>query len=91
MTFSGSGDVPDVDQTVQRVKQLSDQVVEASKQNGRMWLDAYEKLLENFLKMQQQAAAGTKLEWVDTVANTNAEFVREMSQLYLNAARQQLK
>jgi hypothetical protein len=91
MTFSGSGDVPDVEQTVQRLKQLSDQALEASKQNGRMWLDAYEKLLENFLKMQQQAASGTKVEWVDTLANTNAEFVREMSQLYLNAVRQQLK
>jgi hypothetical protein len=91
MTFSGTGNVADAEQTVQRLKQLSDQAIEASRQNGRMWLDAYEKLLENFLKMQQQAASGTQVEWVDTLANTNAEFVREMSQLYLNAVRQQLK
>jgi hypothetical protein len=91
MTFSGTGNAADAEQTVQRLKQLSDQAIEASKQNGRMWLDAYEKLLENFLKMQQQAASGTQVEWVDTLANTNAEFVREMSQLYLNAVRQQLK
>jgi len=37
------------------------------------------------------AASGTQVEWVNTLANTNAEFVREMSQLYLNAVRQQLK
>jgi hypothetical protein len=91
MSFPGPGDLPDVEQTVQRLKDLSDQAIEASKQNGRVWLDAYEKLLDNFLKMQQQAASGTQLEWVDTLANTNAEFVRELSQVYLNAVRQQLK
>jgi hypothetical protein len=91
MSFSGTGNVPDVEQTVERLKQLSDQAIEASKQNGRVWLDAYEKLLDNFLKMQEQAASGTQVEWVNTLANTNAEFVREMSQVYLNAVRQQLK
>ena len=86
-----SPNTPDVDQAVQRIKELSDQAIEASKENGRTWLDAYEQMLNSFLKLQKQAAAGSQLEWVNTLANTNADFVREMSQAYLGAVREQLK
>jgi len=80
-----------LEQMTQRVKDLSNQAIEQSKQNGRVWLDAYEKMIENFLSMQKQAAQSTNVEWVNTLANTNAEFIREMSQVYLNAVREQLK
>ncbi len=90
MTFP-TPNTPDVEQTVARLKELSDQAIEAGKQNGRTWLDAYEQLLNSYLKLQQQAAEGTQVEWVNTLANTNAEFVREMSQAYLGAVRDQLK
>lgn len=89
MTFPSTS-TSDVEQTVQRLKELSDQAIEAGKQNGRAWLDAYEQLLSSYLKLQQQAAAGTQVEWVNTLANTNAEFVREMSHAYLTAVREQL-
>jgi hypothetical protein len=90
MTFP-SANTPDIEETVQRLKELSNQAIEAGKQNGRTWLDAYEQLLTSYLKLQKQAAEGTKLEWVNTLANTNADFVREMSQVYLTAVREQLK
>jgi hypothetical protein len=91
MTFPSSANTPDVEQTVQRLKDLSNQAIEAGKQNGRTWLDAYEQLLNSYLKLQQQAAEGSQVEWVNTLANTNADFVREMSQAYLSAVRDQLK
>jgi hypothetical protein len=90
MTFP-SANTPDVEQTVERLKELSNQAIEAGKQNGRTWLDAYEQLLNSYLKLQQQAAEGTQVEWVNTLANTNADFVREMSQAYLSAVRDTLK
>jgi hypothetical protein len=90
MTFPSAG-TPDMEQTVQRLKELSDQAIEAGKQNGRTWLDAYEQLLNSYLKLQKQAAQGSQVEWVNTLANTNAEFVREVSQAYLGAVRDQLK
>ena len=80
-----------MEQVAQRVRDLSNQAIEQSKQNGRVWLDAYEKMIDNFLSMQTQAAQSTNVEWVNTLANTNADFVREMSQVYLNAVREQLK
>ena len=90
MTFP-SANTPDVEQTVERLKELSNQAIEAGKQNGRTWLDAYEQLLNSYLKLQKQAAEGTQVEWVNTLANTNADFVREMSQAYLSAVRDTLK
>ncbi len=90
MTFP-SANTPDVEETVQRLKELSNQAIEAGKQNGQNWLDAYEQLLNSYLKLQKQAAESTKLEWVSTLANTNADFVREMSQVYLTTVREQLK
>ena len=81
----------DVEQTVERLKALSDQAISMSKENGRNWLDAYEHVLDSFLKLQSQAAKGTQVEWVNTLANTNAEFVREVSQVYLTAVRDSLK
>ena len=82
---------PDIDQTVQRLKELSDQAIATSKENGRNWLDAYEHVLDSFLKLQSQAAKGSQVERVNTLANTNAEFVREVSQVYLTAVRDSLK
>jgi hypothetical protein len=81
----------DVEQVVQRIKDLNEKAIEASKQNGRQWLDSYEKILETFLKAQQQAAQGSQIEWVTTLANTNADFVREVSRAYLKTFREQLK
>ncbi len=81
----------DADETVRRIKEMSDQVIEASKQNGRAWLDAYERMLDGFLKLEQQAAAGSQMEWLSQLANTQAEFIRSMSQAYVSAAREQLR
>jgi hypothetical protein len=91
MTTSSSAGVPDVEQTVQHLKELSNQAIEAGKQNGRIWLDTYEQMLNSFIDLQKKAASGSQAEWVTTLANTNADFVREMSQAYLTAARDQLK
>ena len=41
MTIPTPGSNPDVEQAVQRVQELSQQAIEASKANGRTWLDAY--------------------------------------------------
>ncbi len=91
MTFPTPETTPEIEEAVKRIQDLSNQAIEASKQNGRTWLDAYEQMVDGFLKLQQQAAQGSQVEWVNTVANTNADFVRQMSQLYLTAARDQLK
>lgn len=82
---------PDVDAAVQRVKELSDRLIELTKKNGINWLEAYEKSLIGMLQIQERAAAATQIEWINTLAATNADFMREMSAAYFKTVRQQLK
>jgi hypothetical protein len=86
-----TGFTPDVEQAAQRVRELSERVIEQAKQSGLSWLEAYEKVLESMLRLEQQAAQGTNVEWISTLATAQADFVREVSQVYLDAMRSQLR
>jgi hypothetical protein len=81
----------DADEAARRVKELSDRLIELTKKNGISWLEAYEKTLNRMLQLQEQAARATQIEWINTLATTNADFMREMSAVYFQAAREQLK
>ena len=87
--------VPDVsaelEAAARRVKDLSDKVTEQAKQNGLAWLEGYEKVLENLLALEEQAAKGAGLDWASTLATTHANFVRETSQVFFDAISKQLK
>jgi len=81
----------DADEAVQRVKELSDRLIEQTKKNGISWLEAYEKTLNGMLQLQERASAATQIEWINTLATTNANFMREMSAVYFQTTREQLK
>lgn len=55
------------------------------------WLEAYEKVLGDILRLQERAAAASQIEWINAVATTNADFMREMSAAYFNTVREGLK
>jgi hypothetical protein len=82
---------PEYDDAVRRVRDLSERMVDMSKRNGLAWLQAYENVLNSMLRLEEQAASASKTEWVTTLASTHADFVRSMSQVYLDTIRQQLK
>ena len=81
----------DADEAAKRVKELSDRLIELTKKNGLSWLEAYEKVLNRMLQLEERAAAATQIEWINTLATTNADFMREMSAVYFQTARDQLK
>jgi hypothetical protein len=81
----------DADEAVRRIKELNDRLIELTKKNGLTWLEAYEKTLSNLLQLQQRAAASTQIEWINALAKTNADFMSEMSKVYFQTARDQLK
>jgi hypothetical protein len=81
----------DADEAVRRIKELNDRLIELTKKNGLTWLEAYEKTLSSLLQLQQRAAASTQIEWINALATTNADFMREMSKVYFQTAREQLK
>jgi hypothetical protein len=81
----------DVEAVTQRVRDLSEQVVAQAKQNGLTFLEGYERVLKQMLDLEEQAAKGTGQEWATTLAATHANFVRETSEMFLGAAKNQLK
>jgi hypothetical protein len=81
----------EVDEAAQRVKELSDRMIELTKKNGLTWLEAYEKVLSNMLQLQEQAAVSGQIEWINALATTNANFMREMSAAYFKTVREGLK
>ena len=84
-------DPSDMEATVKRVQDLSAQVVDKAKENGLAWLEGYERMLKNFLDLEEQAAKGSCMEWAATLASTHANFVRETSEVVLGVMREQLK
>jgi len=81
---------PDLEAAAARVRALSEQVVDQAKKNGLVWLESYERVLQNMLDLQEQAAKNTGADWVSTLATTQANFVRETSSVLFDAMRHQL-
>lgn len=88
---STENQAPDIDAATERVRELSAQMINQTRQSGLSWLEAYEKVLESMLRLQQQAAQGTTVEWVADLATAQGDFVREITKVYLGAARERLK
>jgi len=81
----------EADAAAQRVKELSDRMLELTKKNGLAWLEAYEKVLSNMLQLQQRAIASSQIEWINALATTNANVIRETSAAYFKTVRDGLK
>jgi hypothetical protein len=79
------------DAVEQRVRDLSEQVFAQAKKNGLTFLKGYERVLKNMLDLEEQAAKVTGQDWATTLASTHANFVRETSNVFIDAARDRLK
>jgi hypothetical protein len=82
---------PDVEAAAERIKQTSERVLALSKENGLVWLDAYEKMLNGVLKLEEDTAKDLSSDWVETLVSTQADLMRETSQAYLGAIKDRLK
>ena len=82
---------PDVEAAAERIKKTSERVLELSKENGLIWLEAYEKMLDGVLKLEEDAAKGLGSDWVEKLVSTQADFIRDTLRAYLSALKDRLK
>lgn len=88
--------VPDVvamaslEEAAARVRKLNDDIIESASASGQRVLDTYEKTLRAMLDAQLAAAEGTQIQWVNTMARGQAQFLLEVSTYYTKAARDML-
>lgn len=82
---------PDIEAAAERIKQTSERVLALSKENGLVWLEAYEKMLNGVLKLEEDTAKELKSDWVETLVSTQADLMRETSKAYLGAIKDRMK
>jgi hypothetical protein len=82
---------PDVEAATERIKATSERVLELSKENGLIWLEAYEKMLDGVLKLEEDAAKGLGSDWVEKLVSTQADFIRDTLRAFLSALKDRLK
>jgi Asp/Glu/hydantoin racemase len=84
-------DTASVEETIKRIEEMNQRMIESSKSTGRVALDAYEKALESMLDFQEKVAGASQLEWVSALASTHAQFISDVSAAYIKATRETLK
>ena len=82
---------PDVEAAAERIKATSERVLELSKENGLVWLEAYEKMLDGVLTLEEDAAKGLGSDWVEKLVSTQADFLRDTLRAFLSALKDRLK
>jgi hypothetical protein len=79
------------EQTVERVRELNERILEGAKKAGGAYLDVYEKALQSIADSQEAVAKQTDVEWISTVVDAQARFTRELAKLYVSTGRELLK
>ena len=82
---------PDLEAAAKRVEELSEQVTAQAKANGLLWLEGYEKVLQNMLDLEVEAAKKTAVDWASTLATAHRNSFRETTQVFFQTLSAQLK
>src|SRR3954463_6616371 len=80
-----------VNETTERIRDLNERILTASKKAGGAYLDAYEKALQSIADYQEQVAKQTDVEWVSTIVDARPRSPRDPPNLYVPRGRDPLK
>jgi hypothetical protein len=74
-----------------RIRKLNDRIIDAGKDAGETTLSAYEKALKALAASIERGAGMSDIEWVSQLLNTQARFLRDVTNTWASAARDALK
>ena len=77
--------------TIARIREFNEKLIETVKASGNVALDSYEKALRSMLDFQKEMANASQVEWLNTLASTQVQFVQDLSDAYTKAARELLR
>jgi hypothetical protein len=80
-----------IEASVERIRELNEQAIVAARSAGQQALDAYQAALESVVSAEEKLAAGSQLDWFTTLVTTQAEFTRRLGDVFLTAARDNIK
>ena len=77
---STGGDAPPgMEELAEQVRQLNEQIIEASKRSGETYLQSYQQLLKTVADVQEEAGKASPWDWVTTMATAQANFTRDVA------------
>ena len=83
-----AGDAPArMEELAEQVRQLNEQIIEASKRSGETYLQSYQQLLKTVADVQEEAGKSSPWDWVTTMATAQANFTRDIAEAYAAAGR----
>jgi hypothetical protein len=90
-TQSAAAADPRLDAVAQRVRKLNEKIIEESKSAGEATLTAYEKALKAIASSLERGPGKSDVEWVSSLATTQAKWIRDVTAAWTSAARGMLK
>ncbi len=82
---------PTFDTSFEHVKELNEQVVEAARKAGNLYLDSYEKTVDRAIDLELKVAGMTQQEWLKTLVEAQADLARDLTSSYTSTVRSLLK
>jgi hypothetical protein len=79
------------DAAADRIRDLNERILESSKKAGNVYVDMYEKTLHSIADYQEKVGQQSQVDWVETMANAQADFTRQLTKAFTSASRSALK
>ena len=80
-----------IDSIFERAGEAQEQFTVAARKAGTAYLDSYEKVVDRAIDLELKLAGTTQQEWIKSIAESQADFARELTSTYTNTARTLLK
>ncbi|HUJ33584.1 MAG TPA: hypothetical protein VLW51_00130 [Solirubrobacteraceae bacterium] len=75
----------------QRIRKLNERIIEEGKSAGEATLSSYEKALKAIASSIERGPGKSDIEWISSLATTQAKFIRDVTDAWTSAARGMLK
>jgi hypothetical protein len=75
----------------QRLRKLNERIITAGKDAGESTLTSYEKALKAIATAVEKGPGTSDIDWIAHLANTQAKFIRDLTNSWASAARDLLK
>lgn len=80
-----------VEAAAQRLRKLNERIIEVGREAGESTLATYERALKAIAAGVEKTPAKDEAEWVAHVLNSQAKFIRDLTDSWAKAAKQRLK
>lgn len=87
----GAAADPRLDAVAQRIRKLNERIIEEGKSAGEATLSSYEKALKAIASSIERGPGKSDVEWISSLATTQAKFLRDVTTAWTAAARGMIK